>query len=568
MQFLKLLLCLFFPTFLSAQKFATDLYFTPLDLKTTRTVATVFEDSRGFLWLGGSGGLCRYDGTAIKRFRAHPTDTTSLSGAIVDYISEDQDGTLWISTRGRGLNAYDHETSIFKHYLHDPNDNQSISSNVVRRTVADESGTIWIGFNETEGLNALNPQTGKSQRFLVQKGKRGQLQGKVLGDIRVLGDRIYLGTTAGFEYYDKQSKQFHFLPLLNEQRDTVYYNVATLQISQDGKIWMNMPNEGIRVYDPKTDKITAYSIATKEGKRNPKIDVIREDKEGRLWLIGNRQLWSIEPDRKILQQHTASEETYAGIFGNAFIIDRYGMLWVRDKFYDPRRSLIEYHQIEPEDGDQPVFVGSVEMMSDSLLKIASRQGYYTQNIYSKEIKYLDRATIPIAPIGTIDVDPQQIEWAYIKVDGKMVIIDPTTQQAYFFMLQEKGKILPPMQMGIAFDSKKDLWMATWGNGLIRIKYDVWRYSDGTITQFDQWLPRSDQPSLPTANLLWVMVDREDNIWVSSSVGGLTVIDGKDESMRKYDFEQGENTVSDTYIFTTEEDKSGNIWIATNAGGLN
>jgi signal transduction histidine kinase/DNA-binding response OmpR family regulator/ligand-binding sensor domain-containing protein len=563
-----LLLYFCFPILLSAQEFASDLYFTSLDLKTTRTIATVFEDSRGFLWFGGSGGLCRYDGTAIKRFRAHPIDTTSLSGAIVDYISEDKEGTLWISTRGRGLNAYDHETGIFKHYLHNPKDDESISSNVVRRTAVDESGMIWIGFNEVEGLNALDPKTGKSQRFVVQKGKQGQLQGKVLGDIRILGDRIYLGTTVGFEYYDKATEQFHFLPLLDEKGDTIYYTISSLQISQDGKIWMNMPGEGIRVYDPTTDEVAAYPITTKAGKQTPKIDVIREGKDGRLWFIGDKQLWSIAHDRKTLQQHTASEEMYAGLFEDAFIIDRYGMLWVRDKFYDPRRSLFKYYQIESEEDDQPVFVDGVEVMSDSLLKITSRQDYYTQNIYSKEIKYLDRTTIPLAPIGTIDVDPQQVKWAGMKVDGKMVMINPTTQQAYFFRIEKAGKPMQLMEMGAAFDRKKDFWIATWGNGLIRIKYEDWQQSDGVITQFDQWLPQTNQPSLPTANLLWVMVDRDDNIWVSSSVGGLTRIDGEDESIQRYDFEQGENTVSDTYVFTTAEDKAGNIWIATNGGGLN
>ncbi|MEL6718755.1 MAG: two-component regulator propeller domain-containing protein, partial [Bacteroidota bacterium] len=274
MKLFKLLLYLHFPFFLSAQEFPSNLYFTPLDLKTTRTIATVFEDSQGFLWFGGSGGLCRYDGTAIKRFRAHPTDTTSLSGSIIDYISEDQNGTIWVSTRGRGLNAYDPKTGVFSHYFHDPNNEESISSNVVRSTVTDQLGKIWISFDDEESLNCLDPLTKKSQRFRVQKGKFGQLQGKVLGDILVDGNRVYLGTTAGFEYYDTQARQFHFLPLLDEKGDTIYYNLSALHKAKDGKIWMGMPNKGLRIYDPKTGQFSSYEITTKDGIQNPRIDII------------------------------------------------------------------------------------------------------------------------------------------------------------------------------------------------------------------------------------------------------------------------------------------------------
>ena len=118
MKRIKLLLCLLLPISLAAQEFATDLYFTKLDRKIPRAVSNIFEASKGFLWFGSSGGLCRYDGTEIKLFKAHPVDTNSLSSSLIRCVVEDQSGMLWIGTRGRGLNAYDPETGVFEHYLH------------------------------------------------------------------------------------------------------------------------------------------------------------------------------------------------------------------------------------------------------------------------------------------------------------------------------------------------------------------------------------------------------------------------------------------------------------------
>ncbi|MEM8525594.1 MAG: ATP-binding protein [Bacteroidota bacterium] len=566
----KLLLCLLLPTFLFAQEFATDLYFTKLDQKIPRAVSNIFEDSRGFLWFGSSGGLCRYDGTEIKLFKAHPIDTNSLSSSLIRFVVEDQSGILWIGTRGRGLNAYDSETGVFEHYLHDPKDEKSISSNILIHAAVDEEGKVWMGFSDIDDLNYFDPLTKKSQRFLVQRGKFGKLQGKVSGNILVDQDRVYLCTTAGFEYYDKKTQRFHFLPLLDEKGDTLYYNLSALHKSRDGKFWMATPSKGIRVYDPKKNQNETYNILTKEGTQNPKIDVIQEGIDGRLWLYCQGQLWSLSPNRKTLQQHQIfiDFDKVDGSTSDAFFIDRYGLLWLQNNYYDPRRSLFEYGQVKSKKTDQPLFINGVESINDSTLKISTGEGYFLQNVYTNEYSKFNVHTFDIVPIGNIDFHPYGQLSSSIRLEDGLGLIHSEKQKIYALRMEKDGKGVVPVRMEHAFDSKKNYWQATWGKGLYRIKYEDWINSDGTITKFDQWLPNNGKNTIPTANLLFVMVDSKDNVWLSGDVGGLSVIDGKDESIRQFDFVQGENSISDTYVFTTEEDKNRNIWIATNNGGLN
>lgn len=63
------------------------------------TVRCIFEDSRGFLWIGTLDGLNRYDSHGFKIFRNNPYDSTSLLNDQIVSVDEDYDGQLWISLR-------------------------------------------------------------------------------------------------------------------------------------------------------------------------------------------------------------------------------------------------------------------------------------------------------------------------------------------------------------------------------------------------------------------------------------------------------------------------------------
>lgn len=61
----------------------------------------IFQDSRGYLWIGSQDGLNRYDGYSFKIFKH---DLESISHNNILSIAEDRSGSLWIGTWGGGLN--------------------------------------------------------------------------------------------------------------------------------------------------------------------------------------------------------------------------------------------------------------------------------------------------------------------------------------------------------------------------------------------------------------------------------------------------------------------------------
>ena len=78
-------------------------------------VYSLFQDSRGFIWIGTQDGLNRFDGYDFVKFFHMPSDTNSLPSSWVYTINEDKNGDLWIGTRA-GLCKYVYSKNLFVRY--------------------------------------------------------------------------------------------------------------------------------------------------------------------------------------------------------------------------------------------------------------------------------------------------------------------------------------------------------------------------------------------------------------------------------------------------------------------
>src|SRR3990172_10034784 len=60
------------------------------------TVNYIFQDSNGFLWISTADGLNRYDGNNIKVFKNDPNDSTTIPTNDCYAIAEDSEGFIWV----------------------------------------------------------------------------------------------------------------------------------------------------------------------------------------------------------------------------------------------------------------------------------------------------------------------------------------------------------------------------------------------------------------------------------------------------------------------------------------
>jgi ligand-binding sensor domain-containing protein len=86
---------------LSAQEFSYKHYSIPEGLVQTQ-VTCLYEDSKGFLWIGTKGGVSRFDGYSFKNI----TVNDGLLSPYVLQITEDHEGNIWIIHKW-GISKYD-----------------------------------------------------------------------------------------------------------------------------------------------------------------------------------------------------------------------------------------------------------------------------------------------------------------------------------------------------------------------------------------------------------------------------------------------------------------------------
>ena len=96
--------------------------FTVKDGLSENVIYSLYQDKKGFLWIGTSNGLNRYDGNNFQTFFNENGNKNSLSGNVIVDIFEDETGIFWIATRDGGLTRYDPSQAKDKQFIQFRND--------------------------------------------------------------------------------------------------------------------------------------------------------------------------------------------------------------------------------------------------------------------------------------------------------------------------------------------------------------------------------------------------------------------------------------------------------------
>jgi len=291
-------------------------------------VTALAEDRAGFLWIGTSNGLVRFDGYRPRRYANVPGDPQSLGGNLVRALFAASDGRLWIGTDVNGLSVHDPRSERFTNFEHRADDPQSISAGALYGFAEDADGRVWVG-SRAGGLDRVDVDSGRVEHFGASPG---------LTDTRInvlrfdRSGRLWIGTLSGLLRFDPETATA--VPLAAGAADsrTLREPVYSLFQSRDGALWAGSRAGTLLKIDP--DRAEVVAVPGRDAGSaidSASVFSFAEPRPGELW-IGRANGIEVRAtgDGELLRRYRHDPAVRSSLAGDdirALLVDRAGLLW-------------------------------------------------------------------------------------------------------------------------------------------------------------------------------------------------------------------------------------------------
>jgi signal transduction histidine kinase/ligand-binding sensor domain-containing protein len=268
-------------------------------------VIALAQTTDGYLWVGTTDGLLRFDGISFEQFRP---ENGSLLAASVSALMAVPDGGLWVGF-DRGGASFIKNGQVTNY-----SDSEGFPVSSVRCFARDTSGTIWVaavgGFAHLEGQRwkmthrewnypaktawyllvdregTLWVATGSQILFLPNGQKKFQDPGIHAGSVYALAE-----APDGTIWFDDDNKVSSFRRDQNgkvELLSSISISASAMIFDRDGGLWIGedgvnrIPSfSKLHSSRPETD---AERFQQADGLSNKEVETILEDREGNIWV--------------------------------------------------------------------------------------------------------------------------------------------------------------------------------------------------------------------------------------------------------------------------------------------
>ena len=271
---------------LNGQTFQFKSY-TLKDGLSNNVVNSVLRDDQGFLWVGTSNGLDRFDGNSFDNFYNDPADTTTIGGNDIQCLFRDKKNRMWVGTNN-GISLYHPVTQTFSNYSPDTTVLPAIGISF-QALCDDDQDNLWVGTKND--LLIFNP--GKKQfsssgwgRFAssVASARGNRSRVVILGIVKKKKDELWVLTTYGLFSVHASNHVFQYYPY-----DAVddFYGAELHYADSRSKVWISVYTGNILSYNASTNKWLSYQTPAKFNARGNAYCVTRYGGDTLMYCLGN-----------------------------------------------------------------------------------------------------------------------------------------------------------------------------------------------------------------------------------------------------------------------------------------
>lgn len=265
------------------------------------SVTSVLQTRDGYLWVGTSSGLARFDG--IRFAVMSPQNWKSNSALCITALCEDSRGKLWIGTQNNGLFYYQEGLANLRAQR------EGLGTQTINSIAEDTTGALWVG--TPSGLTRLEGAT------FVHFSTKDGLPNDFVSNVHVArSGTLWITTRAGMcQFKNGKIEPVQF------QTDSPSRNPESLGVYEDrrGKLWAFGDTYLVNMTDGQHLNHFASGDATR-------IWSLCEGRNGELWIgTSGKGLYCFEDD-KFLPVTLHNGEIASDV--RAICEDRQGNLWL------------------------------------------------------------------------------------------------------------------------------------------------------------------------------------------------------------------------------------------------
>jgi len=556
----------------SSHAFAQNNFYKSYTLPSENSVPvinTLYQDSKGYIFIAASTGLYRFDGINFQKILKEQNVSDNVTA-----ICETKDGMIWIGFADGKLGFLQKNRLVLQ------NPEEGLPTKTIKKIIQDSAGVVWIA-TAGEGIYYfinnhfynLNTDDGLSDNYVydIEATKEYIIAGTDRGINRCQlkkGQKIISTFTSRNGLPDNIIRSLDFtkthqfiiamqdagVAITNNKfnqfsTDVWQYGQVNDLLTSGNKLYVASEDYGLIHFD----LINGASFSNPQVVHQQKITALLQDKEGNIWAAGNDQLIRTNGTKlcPLIELPVAEAANL-----HALLIDSKDHIWfnsIRGLKHLEKRSDGKWHerifslpvsinsQITAlyEDKFENIWIGT---MGNGAFILDAASGKFRK---ITENKLLSSASV-------------------LSITGKenQVWISSLEGAVNCELVQKNKNIYEPLVLkefttlsgigtnyiyDIFIDSKNRTWFATDGKGIAM-------YENGRFINYSQ------KKDLKSKVVYQITEDSKGNIWFTTFNAGVVKFDGKE--FRHFTNADGLSDINLTYITA---DKNGNVYLSHKNG---
>ncbi len=556
--------------------------FTKREGLSSNHVTSFAQTPDGYLWIGTTDGLNRFDGYEFHIFKNDPRDSTSISDNHITSLYVDQQGTLWIGTENSGLMRYLRDSQAFEKYRPSFYDQNALSHEFVTSITEDANRNLWVG--TILGLNLYQRASNDFKRYFfeasyllesrsLQKLKNQGVDHEVVETVREIMDSVFHNESQLIKALQAlltpdQVQQYgdQILRSANVKRNAEHIRV--LEPDNMGNLWIGYESNGLSYFNPNTNYLKSYHhVLDKINKSSQEVGDLLVDQEA-LWIgFKDGSFYQIKGEQIAEVQLSGTPGCIQTIYK-----DHQENIWVGDNsgLYRKKKNETHFqkHVIDPtnewgvathdvsaifEDNQQNTWIGIVQGGVNQILQ---------------DIPFTTYSSRPSSPVqltknsvSKIHYDSHGNLWVGYYTSGVDLVKRGSSQAMHFeYDPEDPYSLGKGTVFSIFEDSKGRLWFGTYEGGLQRFRPETNDFE--TYRHHPQ-----DARTISGNDIRGIAEDESGNLWLAVHGGGINQFNPETRKATRYyaDYLNWEHSLSDNWVYDLAFDDDGELWIASVAG---